>query len=219
MLIDKKLIKKQRVIRYFIQAATEIAQNDGMEAITIRNVSEGAGYNSATLYNYFENLEQLLAFTSINCISDYWDDIAQISLEKNTPVDRYIQIWKLYCQHSFANPSIYNYVFTITERKNILKYMRDFYELFPDKYEKFPQDIKDIIIESDPKKRDYMFLLPCIKEGYFKEDDVQDIIEFAYLLYYGLMYQILNFGDAEAEDFSEVFLKYFKPYIKGKSIK
>jgi len=47
-------IKKRRVMTYFIEAANEIIKEEGINGITIRKVADKAGFNSATIYNYFE---------------------------------------------------------------------------------------------------------------------------------------------------------------------
>lgn len=44
---------------YFIEAARNIIETQGMDMISIRGVAEKAGFNSATLYNYFKDLGDL----------------------------------------------------------------------------------------------------------------------------------------------------------------
>ncbi|MDX5609295.1 TetR/AcrR family transcriptional regulator, partial [Clostridioides difficile] len=44
---------------YFIEAAQNIMENEGIENITLRKVADMAGYNSSTLYKYFKNLDHL----------------------------------------------------------------------------------------------------------------------------------------------------------------
>ena len=46
----------------FIDAAFSIIETEGVENITIRKVAGIAGYNSSTIYNYFEDLDQLVLF-------------------------------------------------------------------------------------------------------------------------------------------------------------
>lgn len=52
-------IKKKRVMMYFIEATQELILKEGLENLSIKKIAEKAGYNSATIYNYFENLEVL----------------------------------------------------------------------------------------------------------------------------------------------------------------
>ena len=49
---------------YFIEATEKLIRSDGVEGLSIRKIASEAGYNSATLYNYFEDLEHLVLFGS-----------------------------------------------------------------------------------------------------------------------------------------------------------
>lgn len=53
-------IRKERTRELFIDIACDIIRNKGMKELTIRNVAALAGYNSATLYTYFDNLPHLI---------------------------------------------------------------------------------------------------------------------------------------------------------------
>ena len=64
-IIDKKLIQRRRIMKYYIEATYKIMEEEGIDMVTIRKISDIAGYNSATLYNYFENLDHLIAFASL----------------------------------------------------------------------------------------------------------------------------------------------------------
>ena len=56
--MDKLDIKKKRVMMYFIEATQELILNEGIENLSIKKIAEKAGYNTATIYNYFEDLVQ-----------------------------------------------------------------------------------------------------------------------------------------------------------------
>ena len=53
---------------YFIEAARQLMSSDGIQALSIRGIAEIAGYNSATLYNYFETKEDIIARTIVYSI-------------------------------------------------------------------------------------------------------------------------------------------------------
>ena len=55
-------LKKKRMMIYFIEAAEKIVKEEGLGALSLRRVADAAGYNSATLYNYFDDLEYLTLF-------------------------------------------------------------------------------------------------------------------------------------------------------------
>lgn len=57
--MEEMNIKKKRVMMYFIEATQELILKEGLENLSIKKIAEKAGYNSAIIYNYFENLEVL----------------------------------------------------------------------------------------------------------------------------------------------------------------
>ena len=48
--MTNKELQKKRILMYFIEAAQNIMENEGIENITLRKVADMAGYNSSTLY-------------------------------------------------------------------------------------------------------------------------------------------------------------------------
>ena len=63
--------KRKRIMSYFINATIELMEKEGIENLTIRKVAEQAKYNSATLYHYFSNLDELELFASVKCLDEY----------------------------------------------------------------------------------------------------------------------------------------------------
>ncbi len=62
--------KRKRIMSYFINATIELMEKEGIENLTIRKVAEQAKYNSATLYHYFSNLDELELFASVKCLDE-----------------------------------------------------------------------------------------------------------------------------------------------------
>ncbi|MDO5558908.1 MAG: TetR/AcrR family transcriptional regulator [Oscillospiraceae bacterium] len=53
-------IRKERTRELYIDITCCIIRQQGIKGVTIRSISEKAGYNSATLYSYFSNLSELI---------------------------------------------------------------------------------------------------------------------------------------------------------------
>ena len=109
--LDKKYIQKVRMVKYFVDATIEIIEKEGYEAVTIRKVADIAGYNSATLYNYFDNLEHLLFFASMRYLQDYIDQLPIYIKNANNSRDVYLLVWQCYVDCAFRNPKIYYAIF------------------------------------------------------------------------------------------------------------
>ena len=49
-------------MRIFIEATKSLMDSVGEEGLSIRKIAAKAGYNSATIYNYFQDLDELMLF-------------------------------------------------------------------------------------------------------------------------------------------------------------
>ena len=46
-------VKRKRIMTYFIEATEKLIRSEGLDGLSIRKIAGEAGYNSATIYNYF----------------------------------------------------------------------------------------------------------------------------------------------------------------------
>ena len=65
-------------MRLFNEANKETLKGEGLKAVSVRTVSEQAGYSFATLYNYFKDLNELIFI----CVKDFM-------MECETLIDEY----------------------------------------------------------------------------------------------------------------------------------
>ena len=96
---------------YFINATIELMEKEGIENLTIRKVAEQAKYNSATLYHYFSNLDELELFASVKCLDEYMQETLIHKAEGKDFQEWYLGQWRCFCRHSFQRPRIYNFLF------------------------------------------------------------------------------------------------------------
>lgn len=66
-MVSNKELQESRMRGYFIEAAKETLKGEGLKAMSVRTVSERAGYSFATLYNYFKDLNELIFI----CVKDF----------------------------------------------------------------------------------------------------------------------------------------------------
>lgn len=76
--MNKKDIQKKRMMGYFIDAAKQIIEREGIQSLSVRKVGDIAGYSYATIYNYFKDLNTLLHY----CILDYLDECYKYVIER-----------------------------------------------------------------------------------------------------------------------------------------
>ena len=61
--MDKKKIQRERVRGYFLEASIKIIKEEGLENLTTKKIGDSAGYSYATIYNYFENFNELICLS------------------------------------------------------------------------------------------------------------------------------------------------------------
>lgn len=210
---SNKAIKRQRVMRYFIDAAREIANTEGIESINIRSVADKAGYNSASLYNYFDNLDQLIAFTCIDMMSEWLRDLSELSEKDGDELDQYILGWKSFCLHSFAEPTAYAYVYASNGSEKNIEYFDDYAKAFPSTFENIPDVLMEMFQAKTIEEQEEIVICPCIQAGFFSHETAKEIYELAHILHKGILVQMVK-SMRTVEESTQQFLRYFVSFIQ-----
>ncbi len=210
---DKKTIQKRRIMSYFIEAATQIIEEDGIENVTIRKVADIAGYNSATLYNYFENLDHLIFFAQLKHLKIYVVHLGDYIKDAKNALDKYFLIWEFFCYHSFQEPLVYHTLFFKEFKKPLRDMMQEYYTLFPEELEWISEDIEPMIMNQDLYKRNLSLLVNCMKEGFLQESVLEELNEMSLLVYQGMVERMLtNQADYTPKEATRRTMTYIKKY-------
>ncbi|WP_350455043.1 TetR/AcrR family transcriptional regulator [Slackia heliotrinireducens] len=127
---------RNAIMAAFVKATKEIIAAEGVDAVSIRRVSSAAGYSSATLYLYFEDMNELVTMSLISDLSAYARDIINTTPENETPRGEYLRSWRIFCNHAFANPSVFLGLFYGPQSQNVDAIAKKYYELFPEEVER-----------------------------------------------------------------------------------
>lgn len=169
-----KAMRKQRTMRYFIDAAREIIAQDGVESVSVRSVAAKAGYSSGSLYEYFENIDQLIAFATIDSITAFLNETALHVTDKSDSLELYVIMWYFFAVHAFRNPMLYEKLVANYDT-NIVKFLSDYYSVFPHEKKDFPPRLEKSFFAPERRDRDHTVLLLCAEDGCFRSEDVDDI--------------------------------------------
>lgn len=219
--MDNKEIHKYRMMRYFIEAAEKIIEEEGIEGVTIRKVAKLAGYNSATLYNYFQNQNHLIFFASMRYLKDYAKDLYEYTKDCKNAMETYIKVWECFSYHSYKNPVFYNIIFFGDySHSTVNDAMKTYYSIFPEELSEKTQKFLPMLLEDNIYERDYRVLQESVKEGFIKEEDVHDINEMNVLIYQGMLLRMMNKNcPYTVEEAVEKTLKYVNQTLKSYRIK
>lgn len=183
----KKEIQNERKIRYFVEAAWAIEDEEGLDSITARKVADRAGYNVATLYNYFENLNHLLAFASLRHLKDYAKALPKYAEGIDDPLILYMRTWQCFNYYAFREPIIYKNLFFGEFPTYYNASLKLYYEIFPDQLPKDGLRFYPMLQEKELHKRDYTLLLQVAEYGLLPKDKIKDISYMNVLIWRGIL--------------------------------
>lgn len=78
---------REELYEMAIAAAIEIVEKDGFRALTARNVADKIGYSAGTLYNVFENLDDIIVHLNGRTLDRLHDQLSNVSTTGNATED------------------------------------------------------------------------------------------------------------------------------------
>lgn len=193
MKLDNKEIQRSRMWRYFIDAATEVIEEDGIDHVTVRKIADKAGFTSSTLYNYFKDLSHLKFFTSMRYTANYLEELPSYLEKGDNTVESWLYVWECFCKHSFENPKIYSVLFMDNLGGIPEDMLERYYRIYKNDLMGIPDEIKDIIVEQSFSKRSALYIQSAVDEGFIEQKDVDYISDVTLLIWKGMMSSVINY--------------------------
>ncbi|WP_213423741.1 TetR/AcrR family transcriptional regulator [Bhargavaea massiliensis] len=187
-----KQLQMSRMWKYFVEATVEIIHEEGIDKVTIRKVADRAGYNSATLYNYFSELSHLKFFAAMRLLGGYTEEVTARMEDGETPLDKYLIAWECFIRHSFRSPKLFNAVFIMDLGDQPGKLMQRYYEVYPAELVNVPDELQPTLFERSVMQRGKSMLQMAAEEGQIPMEQMNPVNEKTNLIWQGMMTNILN---------------------------
>lgn len=188
-----KEMKKARMWKYFVHAAVELIEKEGIQQVTIRKVADKAGFNSATLYNYFSEFSHLLFFASMRFMKPYTKEISEVlSQQSSSTLRHYIKAWECFTRHSFQTPDIFYAIFMMDLGEETDTLIERYYEFFPSEIVDVPVELKPILLERNMHKRGRSFLETAVVNGEISAEDADFLNDATTLIWQGMFSDVMN---------------------------
>ena len=171
----------------FVTAAKEIIREEGIEAASIRRIAARAGYSSGTLYLYFEDLDELITMSLITYLNGYTHDLAATAREGETPSERYLRSWRLFCKHGLLHPREFLQLFYGFQTRSMNAIAKRYYELFPEELQDVDGIILSMLLRGSLKERNKTVLEPLAKELDFPAHDTTIINDLTVAYFYSYL--------------------------------
>ncbi len=203
--------QKQRNMRLFIDATIELILESDYDNVSIRKIGDKALFNSATIYNYFKNIDHLKSIAAVGLIENYILELETVVKDSDNSFELLKNVWMVFLSNVYSDPKTYQILFARKKGKYTNSNMKEYYELYPEKLEIMPDVLGGMLLAEDLKSRSMYLLSPCAKDGFFKEEDLPDIDNQLQYIFYGLLNDLLLEKDLPKEE----YMRRAKLYTKN----
>ncbi|MGM0379246.1 MAG: TetR/AcrR family transcriptional regulator [Bacillota bacterium] len=211
----KLTIKKLNKMKLFIEAANNIIKNKGIQKTTVRNIAKKAGYNSATMYNYFDDLDHLIFFTKISRLGPYSNRLSKEIKDSFTPLERFLKIWEVFANEAFNHPKTFYDLFFSKYSKNLSNSLRIYYEIFPNKLNVTHNRLVEMLNESNIYKRNMTLIDDCLENGCFiDKKNADNINEIMVITFRGLLDKYMESEKNDPEKYTQKYMTYLNNIIR-----
>lgn len=105
---DRERAETRRVI---LDAATRLFAEVGAERASMRQIAAAAGYTATTIYNYFEDKDDLLFQVVLDGFSTFGDRLKEAADGEGDPAERYVELGLAYVGFAIDFPYHYKLMF------------------------------------------------------------------------------------------------------------
>ena len=176
-----------------IQAAIDMIRESGMQSVSARSLGAKVGINSALIYRYFKDIDEVILFACVHVLHEYLEEMVKASAAIADLTDEdyankvYMLSWELFSKHAFSNPNEYLTLFFSRHSAELETVIKEYYELFPQER----KDDEDIVLQamfrtSNLTSRNLMLLIPVLT-GKVSEQEIIMINEITIAYFYSLL--------------------------------
>lgn len=164
--------ERLRITSSFVRAAAKLIETEGVEGVSIRRVATIAGYNSATLYLYFKDLDELVTLACITYLEDYCRELSHTADQMQTPEQTYLHTWRLFSKYAFSLPEVFHHLFFSTHTVGMNETIDRYYRIYPSFLDSIDGVVNNMLHEGDLAQRNLLVLEPLAQEGIIEPEDV-----------------------------------------------
>lgn len=209
---NKMTVKRRRIMSYFVEATEKLIRAEGIDGLSIRKIATEAGYNSATIYNYFNDLEQLTMFGSVCYLREY---VAMLEAEirpEMRAIDRYRTVYHCFNRCAFHAPDLYYNMFFGRYSDKLGSVLQLYYhELFPDELGHLSEQMQRMMVGGSMKERDQITVDKMVQEGDMAAEKADVTMDLMIAAHQSFLYNLtLTKGNFNAEERSAYFDRLFE---------
>ncbi|HLR63365.1 MAG TPA: TetR/AcrR family transcriptional regulator [Lentibacillus sp.] len=192
MSISRRDIQRARMWRYFLEAAVDVIEKEGIRNVTIRKIADQAGFTSSTAYNYFRDLSHLKFFAAMRFTTDYIEDLPVYIRKGSNTIEKWLYAWQCFCIHSFEQPEIYSVIFMEDLGSTPEDFLDEYYRIYKEDLIGLPEAIKPLVMEHSFAKRSATYIQSAVDEGMLEQKDVDFVADITLMIWKGMINTLMN---------------------------
>lgn len=202
--------KKKKVMTSFIEATEDLMKEDDIDEISIRKIAKRAGYNSATLYYYFEDLEHLILFASIRYLREYTSALAKNIKKDMITMEKYRTVYETFNHYAFRSPVIFHNMFFGKYSPMLLEVIKEYYDIFPDDLEGHDELLRGLLTQGNMYSRDKQMVDQLVSEGTIEDKKSDITLKIIISVHESYVYEAMIQGDKlDLDSHEKSFLEIF----------
>ena len=202
---------RKEKISTFINAVIQLIGDGDIKNVSIRKIAEITGYNSATLYNYFNNLDHLILFSSIRYFKEYNIAISLHTKKHKDPYLQFVYLWQTFCEMVFPKQHIFYNMFFGKYSDNLEQVIDEYNTIFPEDFTRANKYVFEMLKSGDILRRNFAIIEPLIATGYISENNANDINEIIIFCFKELLWKKCQSSNQKDDQY---FINKQMSYIK-----
>ena len=184
----REAVSKKR----FIEETYRLISTEGVGAVSIRRIGREMNCNTANIYRYFKDLDELLTYASLRYLAGYLDDVAKCYEASKDTLETYLLVWECFANHAFAHPHKFNTLFFGRHSRQLEEIIRSYYELFPEDMMGIAPALEEVFTTGSFDRRDFLLISRCVEDGWFTAEDAKYLNMLLIHLFMGFHKQLLD---------------------------
>lgn len=214
MLDAKRELRQNRIKFYFVSSAKHIIETEGLHAVTTRKVSELAGYNSGTLYNYFDDLDHVIFLACMEYMDEYNKEVIARVKNVTDPLELFLTTGGCFSEYSTQRPQIFWRLFYGCSEVCRQEYIAEYYELFHSTRDEPYEQLTKAKLVKTLNERNIIFLSGCLEQGYLTLENANKYSELNVMITKYFLEMVIN-GTLPAEEAHNQVIYYIRHTLKS----
>ena len=157
-----------------INAAIYVNKNDGFDNISIKTIASYSKINSAIIYKYFKNLDELIIYSYVDKFYTYYDELKKINFKNSDEIEIYLLTWEQFCKFTYNNKEIVDTLFFEGKEFDLDYIILDYSKLYSRSYDISNESILNMLSKSNLYERNLHVLRPILSKLY-NEKEIENI--------------------------------------------